>query len=170
MVILIATPPVLSSDVAVLPTEVASVERVDEHGHHFHHPLANGQHLTLLRLADVPSDQALVAVVPLDLDGFGRIEAVTRLLSALHGRSVPPDTRLTRQQLQRARRMLQAVDGHMSGASHRDIAEVLFGARRLADEPWKTSSHRFAVMNLIKGGLAMISGDYRRLLSHRRRR
>jgi hypothetical protein len=25
-------------------------------------------------------------------------------------------------------------------------------------------------MNLIKGGLAMISGDYRRLLSHRRRR
>ena len=170
MVILIATPPVLSSDVGVLPTELASAGRVDEHGHHFHHPLANGEHLTLLRLADAPSDQSLVAVVPLDLDGFGRIEAVTRLLSALHGRSVPPDTRLTRQQLQRARRMLQAVDGHMSGASHRDIAEVLFGARRLADEPWKTSSHRFAVMNLIKGGLTMISGDYRRLLSHRRRR
>ena len=44
VVIQIATPPItLSSDVGVLPTEVASVERVGEHGHHFHHPLADGQ-------------------------------------------------------------------------------------------------------------------------------
>lgn len=66
--------------------------------------------------------------------------------------------------------MLQAVDGHTNGASHREIAEVLFGRRDLADEPWKTSSRRFATMDLIKSGLAMINGGYRRLLSHRRRR
>ncbi len=52
-------------------------------------------------------------------------------------RSIPADTRLTRQQRHRARRMLQAVDGRLSGASYREIAATLFGTRDLADEPWK---------------------------------
>lgn len=141
----------------------------DDQGNHFSHDLSNGQHLHVLRLAGVEADQPLAAIIPLDLDGFDRIEAAIRFLKALHGRAVPPDTRLTSQQLRRARQMLQAVDGHMNGASHRNIALAIYGAEDIADEPWKSSSRRFATMDLIKDGLAMIEGGYRKLLHHRRR-
>lgn len=170
VVILAAAPAILPPGAGAPSIDVGSAPHVDEQGSHFHHHLENGQRLQLLCLTGAHPDSGLAAVIPLGLDGLDRLEAVTRLLRALHGRSVPPDTRLTRQQLRRARRMLQAVDGHASGASHREIAEVLFGRRDLADEPWKTSSRRFATMDLIKSGLAMTSGGYRRLLSHRRRR
>lgn len=46
-------------------------------------------------------------------------------LSALHGRAIPPDTRLTRQQRARLRRMLRAFDGHRAGATQQEIARVL---------------------------------------------
>jgi len=142
----------------------------DNQGSHFLHTLRNGERLQILSVADMTFDNGAVAVIPLGPDGLDRLETVARLLCSLNGRAIPADTRLTRQQRYRARRMLQAVDGRLSGASYREIAAALFGARDLADEPWKTSSRRFATMDLVRGGLAMIAGGYRRLLSHRRRR
>jgi hypothetical protein len=45
-----------------------------------------------------------------------------------YGRQVDPLTRLQRQQLVLA---LRALDGHLAGATYREIAGVLFGAARV---------------------------------------
>jgi hypothetical protein len=169
-VILTAPPAILLQDASPPVIETQAPGQSDAQGSHFFHTLTNGERLQILRLGGLGADEGAAAVIPLGPEGFDRLEAVARLLSSLHGRSIPADTRLTRQQRHRARRMLQAVDGRLSGASYRDIAATLFGTRDLADEPWKTSSRRFATMDLVRGGLAMIAGGYRRLLSHRRRR
>jgi hypothetical protein len=169
-VILTAPPAFFPQDASPPVVETQAPGQSDAQGSHFLHSLTNGERLQILHLAGVSGAEGTAAVIPLGPEGFDRLEAVARLLSSLHGRSIPADTRLTRQQRHRARRMLQAVDGRLSGASYRDIAATLFGTRDLADEPWKTSSRRFATMDLVRGGLAMIAGGYRRLLSHRRRR
>ena len=48
------------------------------------------------------------------------------------------------------------------------IAGVMFGIDRVASEHWKTSALRDATTALVRDGLAMIAGDYRALLRHRR--
>ncbi|MFC0481366.1 MULTISPECIES: DUF2285 domain-containing protein [Alphaproteobacteria] len=111
-----------------------------------------------------------VAVVPLSLEGFDRIEAVRRFLSALHGRAIPPDTRLTRQQRARLRRMLQAFDGHRAGATQQEIAQTLLNIDHLDRDEWQASSARHAVKSLLRDARAMVAGGYRKLLRHRRPR
>ncbi|TDA90422.1 DUF2285 domain-containing protein, partial [Halomonas marinisediminis] len=76
-----------------------------------HHLLGVGGQLRLQVLQSDPDDDALVAIIPLDQEGFTRLDAVFRLLAQLHGRVVPDDKRLTRQKRLRAKRMLQAYDG-----------------------------------------------------------
>ncbi len=170
IVLLTASPSVVPTDknlvVALHPVE----PQTDDQGEHFRHHLGNGRYLHILRLAGVPASYPLAIIIPLDADALDRIEAATRLLRALQGRSVPPDRRLTRQQLRRARHMLQAVDGRMNGASYREIASVIFGRERVADEPWKTSALRDATMDLVRDAFAMIAGGYRTLLRRHRRR
>lgn len=129
--------------------------------------LANGDILQLHFADDAPLPQ--VAAIPLDLDGFGRLEAVHRLLAALHGRAIPPDTRLTRQQRTRARRMLQAFDGARDGATQQDIAQVLFRTGRVSRHEWQASASRHAVTGLLRDARAMVAGGYLKLLKHRRR-
>lgn len=113
--------------------------------------------------------RALVALVPIDLDLLDRIDALTRFWRILHGRRPLADTRLTRQQRRRLRLMLQAVDGHMRGATYREIAIAIYGETRVAADPWKTSPLRDSVIGLVGGGLAMVAGGYLNLLRHRRR-
>lgn len=142
---------------------------LDEQGVHFLLK-AGGQTFHLLRLAGVAADIPLAAVVPLDPKGHDRIEAIDRLLRALRGRTVPSDPRLTQQQKRRHRYMLQATDGHVNGASYRQVANVIYGFERIRAENWKTSALRDSVIGLVEGGLAMIAGGYRQLLCHRRQR
>lgn len=120
-------------------------------------------------LASPDTEQPLAAMVPLDADGLDRIAAVDRLWRSLHKRPVPADTRLTQQQRRRLKLMLRAVDGRMNNATYREIADALFGATRVAGDPWKTSALRDATMDLVKDGFAMIDSGYRKLLRHRRR-
>jgi len=142
------------------------VQRGDE-GLHSLHDLGDNSRIQLLRLGE-PSDTAMLAVVvSLDVGGFGRLEAVHRLLSSLHGRVVPSDTRLTGQQRARARRMLQAFDGYRDGATQREIARVIFHLGPLDRDAWQESSTRHAVKALLRDARAMIAGGYRKLLRHR---
>lgn len=129
--------------------------------------LGNGNQVQVLTVAR--EGLPLAAVVPLDIDGFARLEAVHRLLAAMHRRTIPPDTRLTRQQRQRARRMLQAFDGSRDGATQQDIAQILFRTGPVTRDEWQASSSRFAIMALLKDARAMVAGGYRHLLRHRRR-
>jgi len=62
---------------------------------------------------------------------------------------------------------LRALDGALAGNSYRTIAEGLFGAERVAAEPWKTSSLRGRVLRLVAEGKRLMDGGYRELLRHR---
>jgi hypothetical protein len=109
------------------------------------------------------------ALLPIDEDCLSRIETLTRFWRALHGRNVPPDTRLTSQQRRRIRLMLQAVDGRFNEASYREIADAIYGAPRVAADAWKTSALRDSTIALVRDGKALVDGEYRLLLKHRRR-
>ena len=65
--------------------------------------------------------------------------------------------------------MLLALDAHRGGASYRDIANVIYGAPRVAGVAWKSSALRDAVIALVADGRRLCRGDYRRLLRQRRK-
>jgi hypothetical protein len=167
--VILAPAPASLADSTPLSLPARLPDQDTEHGLHFLHELSNGQRVHLAMPAGASPGESLVAVIPLGMDGFDRMEALARLLASLHGRAVPPDTRLTRQQLARARRMLQAVDGHRVGASQQEIAKVIFRLKPIRRDDWQNAPERFATMDLIRDGLAMIAGGYRKLLRHRRR-
>lgn len=123
----------------------------------------------LLFLHGTTSCEPLAALIPFDDDTLDRIEAVTRVWRAWYGRTVPRDTRVTPDQRRRLRLKLQAADGRMNGASYREIAIAIFGEARVSAEPWKTSSLRDTVIELVEGGFDLIAGGYLKLLRHRRR-
>ncbi len=126
--------------------------------------------LRLLLIDEARAGAPLAALVPLDDIGLDRIEALSRLWRVVHDRPPIPDTRLTAQRRRRLRQMLQAIDGYLSGATYREIAAALYGAERVASEPWKTSSLRDSTISLVRDGRDLIDGGYRNLLRHRRRR
>jgi len=165
----VPAPPILPHGTIAATALSDAREKVGPEAQHIPHPLGGSDHLHLVLPHDTPVDAGLVAVVPLGLEGFDRVKAIVRLLASLHHRPVPPDTRLTPQQRARARRMLQAFDGRQTGATHKEIAEVLFRTGKLTRDEWQAASERHAVMSLLEGAEAMIAGGYRSLLRHRRR-
>lgn len=166
-VVLTVTPAIFGSDVE--PSKLKPIaKQVGRAGLSILHG-TDSERIRALLHGDAALGQPLAAIIPLDADGLDRIDAVARLWRTLHKPPGRPDTRLTWQQRRRLKQMLQAVDGHVSGATYREIAEVIYGATRVADHPWKTSALRDSTMDLVKGGLALIAGGYRKLLRHRRR-
>lgn len=169
-VVLAATPPLLSGGADLSGALGPADAETSDDGEYFRFDLGRGQYLNLVRLHDADAAAPLSIFIPVDTDGLDRIDTASRLLHALLGRRVLPDKRdLTRQQRRRSRHMLQAVDGRMNGASYREIAGVVYGVARVADEPWKTSALRDAVMDLVRDAFAMIEGGYLTLLRQRRR-
>lgn len=72
----------------------------------------------------------------------------------------PPLRRATRLEA-----MLRAHDAHAAGASHRDIAGLLYG-RAGADERWSDNSRfmRLRIQRVLRSARRMIEGSYRTLL------
>lgn len=101
-------------------------------------------------------------LIPLDRDWVVRLAAADRLYRQLINRDV--GSPITPQRRERLKRALQTVDGRQNGASYRAIATHFFGARRVAEEPWKTSSLKAQVARLAAHGRKMIEHGYRRLL------
>ncbi|WFU23205.1 DUF2285 domain-containing protein [Bradyrhizobium sp. CB1717] len=78
---------------------------------------------------------------------------------AINGRPPgPPIALLSAQRRKRLALSLRALDGHMDGASYRDIAVVLFGPRRISEQAWKTHPLRSRIIRLLKAGLALMRG------------
>lgn len=121
-------------------------------------------HLTLI--GRPRSGRSLAVVVPLDADLPARMAAAAGLWRRLSAGAAPRG--LTAMKRRRLTQMLRAVDGRRCGAAHRQIAAALFGATRVAGEPWKTSSLRDATLRLVRDGLGMVDGGYRDLLRARR--
>jgi hypothetical protein len=128
--------------------------------------LVAGSDLRVLISGDPAPDGMLAALVILDRHGADRLDAVARLIRA--SSTVPPDARLTRQRRCRLRQVLRALDGHGAGAAYRAVAESLFGLRRVAALPWKTCSLRDTTIRLVRDGVTLLRGGYRRLLRRRR--
>ena len=107
--------------------------------------------------------QPVACVVPLGVDASCGAAAVVRFWRHLTGDLAPlprrPDAKLKRTHLS-----LRALDGRNAGESYRTLAERFFGAGRVATESWRTSSLRDATIRLVRTGLALASGNYRRLL------
>jgi hypothetical protein len=138
------------------------VRRTAQDGEHF--ILRSGRDEHQLWIPDPPlAGSALAAIVSLDDDEPRRAAAAMRFWRHATGQRLgaDPPTPKRRQRIDHA---LRALDGHLSGASYRDIAESLFGSDRVAAEPWKTSPLRDATIRLVRGSLALMRGGYRRLL------
>ena len=62
--------------------------------------------------------------------------------------------------------MLRALDLRDGGATYREIAVELGrdDATRLSASDWKMSASRSFVVRLVRDGIAMMNGDYRKLL------
>jgi hypothetical protein len=128
-----------------------------------------GPDLHLVADVSLAPDDPLAVVIPLDRNGLDRLAALDRLLRHLAGYRVPPDQRMTAQQRRRLKAMLRTADARQHRASQREIAQVLFGVDRVAEEQWQSSPLRDTVRDLIRDGAAMIAGGYLRLLRFRRR-
>ncbi|MER9442206.1 DUF2285 domain-containing protein [Mesorhizobium sp. M0340] len=155
------------SSMASAPLTGLRAHRDSPEGRHTVHDGAISSQLVFL--PNTEPGGPVAAVIPLDDQTLGRIEALVRFWRAWQSRPVPPDTRITVQQRRRLRLMMQTADGRASGASYREIAIALYGQTRVASHPWKTSPLRDAVVGLVKNGTAMIGGGYLQLLRHRRR-
>lgn len=133
--------------------------------------LVQGRGVSAVHLALISGarpDRPLAALVSLDADAPLRLASASRLWRNLHAGASRPADPLTVQKRRRMKSMLRAVDGRVCGASHRQIAQAIFGAGRTASEPWKTSALRDATMRLVRDGHLMIDGGYRSLLRPRR--
>lgn len=91
----------------------------------------------VLLLTGTRPDAPLAALIPLDADTIGRVEALTRFWRAVEGRPAIPDTRITAQQRGRLRTMMLAADGRANGASYRDIAIFLYSQSAWHPSPGK---------------------------------
>jgi len=60
--------------------------------------------------------------------------------------------------------MIRALDGHLAGASYREIAYALYGREAVARYAWKTSSIRGQTIRLVQDARRMMRGGYRKLL------
>ncbi len=111
------------------------------------------------------------AQLPLDEFFELRAHAARRLWRALSGR--PPGPEFRKLPVQRRARLIQcllALDARQHGASHRAIAEVLFGAERVFARAWKTHDLRNRTIRLVQSGRALMRGGYLDLLRYPLRR
>jgi hypothetical protein len=126
----------------------------------------------LLLMGGIGSDTPVASVIPLDANFAARTDASLRLWRSLtgeqDGRPADPLTRRQREQLVLA---LRALDGHLAGATYREIAEVLFGTTRVpTGSSWKTHDLRGRTIRLVRIGLKLMRGGYLDLLRSTRRR
>jgi len=62
-------------------------------------------------------------------------------------------------------RALQALDGALASASHRDIGESIFGPEAMTSRWHADSELRAQLRHLIRRGRALMNGGYRTLLA-----
>jgi hypothetical protein len=107
-----------------------------------------------------PKGAELSAIIPIDDYSMRRSKATAAFLRHVKGRASPTP----RIKDPRPLMMLRALDGHLAGASYREIAEHLFERERVEREPWKMSTLRAVTIRLVTGGVAFMRGGYRKLL------
>ena len=116
----------------------------------------------------VVSDDELTAerprafIVPWSPDWSIRIATAERLRRVWRGQT--PRALFTLQRRKRIGYALRTDDARQSGAKLRDIATTYFGARRVADEPWKTSALKAQIARLANYGRHLTETGFKQLL------
>jgi hypothetical protein len=96
-----------------------------------------------------------------------RVAAALRLWRALNGRPPGPNpAALSEARRNRLVLALRALDGRLDGATHREIAKALFGTNAVPERDWISHELRDRTARLVRLGVAMMNGGYRRLLLH----
>jgi Uncharacterized conserved protein (DUF2285) len=122
------------------------------------------EHRVWLREAPLVSVTYAVEL-PFDRDFEFRADAGRRFWRGLTGR--PQGAPLHALSAHRRRRLalaLRALDARMDGATYREIAQVLFGARRISERDWRTHDLRNRTIRLVQSGFDLMRGGYRALL------
>ena len=115
--------------------------------------------------------QAPAVLLPLDQFFEIRATAAIRLWRGLTGRNPGPNpAALSKARRDRLVLTLRALDGWQERASYREIAAVLFSFDDVSERGWKSHDLRDRTIRLVRYGLAMTRGGYRRLLLHPCRR
>lgn len=116
--------------------------------------------------AGVGVGEPLAAESPLDVMLGVRLTGLAALARLLSGRAVAPAP-LSGPGRKRMGQMLRSLDGRAAGASYRDIAEGVLGAR-VDGGGWKTSNARDVAIRLCRSAARLMGGGYRELLLRRR--
>ncbi|WP_189044604.1 DUF2285 domain-containing protein [Aliidongia dinghuensis] len=116
-------------------------------------------------------DGAEAVLLPLDQLFETRVAAALRLWRMLCGhRPGPNPSALTAQAADRLILALRALDGKLDGATQFEIATALFRPRNLTKRDWIDHDLRDRTGRLVRLGLRLMNGGYRRLLLHPFRR
>lgn len=116
---------------------------------------------------DISDRKPLGVLLPFDDQWPIRLAAADRLRRNLE--HLPAHPTLTPLRRERLKRGLRTVDARRTGASYRAIAVAFYGERRVAEEPWKTSSLKAQVARLAVYGRMLIDHGYRYLLKGKSR-
>jgi len=111
------------------------------------------------------SDRVAIAI-PVDEYARRRIAAADQFIQALEQRSVGARKRAvlgTRTACFHGS-VLRALDGAAAGATHREIAVAIFGARSVAKRWTPDGDLRARVRYFLKRGAVLVDGDYRTLI------
>jgi len=110
-------------------------------------------------------------LLPLDQLFEIRATAAIRLWRGLTGRNPGPNpAALPKARRDRLILALRALDARLEDASYREIAGALFGAGDASERGWKIHDLRDRTIRLVRFGLGMMQGGYRRLLLYPYRR
>ncbi|MCC8430088.1 DUF2285 domain-containing protein [Reyranella aquatilis] len=109
----------------------------------------------------------MAALVPLDETVLLRLAGLMRLKRRLDRHpagALPSAWQITARLRKRLLTMIRALDGHLEGASYREVARALYRPEAVERFPWKTSSVRGQTIRLVADAVAMMEGGYRKLL------
>ena len=140
-----------------------------------HHRGHDGLHILLpgghhIWLAEHSLGATIAAVIPLDDDFLLRVAGALRLRRHLNGQPegpMPRPLQLTPRHRKRLIQMLRALDGRLSEATYREIAEVIFGPKAVREPGWKTLPVRAQTIRLVKDAVAMMNRGYLQFLRGR---
>lgn len=122
---------------------------------------------TLRVHADPAGTDPPAVILPFDRLFEIRVAAALRLWRGLTGGDPGRDpATLSPARRERLILGLRALDGRLAYASYREIAAALFGPNRLPERGWKSHDLRDRTIRLVRFGVEMMQGGYRRLLRH----
>jgi hypothetical protein len=165
--VVITPAPAVFGDATSISRLTPAFRRVVAEGEYW---LLNGveDRLAAVLVGAARANTPAAVVIPLDASFAARADAAVRLWRIASGRPRRrvPD-RLTQHQRRRLALALRALDGHLAGATYREIARALFGAARIPSGPaWKTHDVRDRTIRLVRTGLDFMRGIYLDLLRY----